>query len=186
MGLVTPTPLDGVYVFTPQCLGDERGWFVRTLDLDWCRQLGLEDSFVHHNQSRSSHGVLRGLHVRTGSGEVKLVRCARGAVVDHVVDTRPWSPTFRRSHRVVLDDERHHHLYLPKFVAHGFQVISREADVCYLHSRPYEADADISIAWNDPRLALEWPIEPPVLSARDASAPSLGSLSLETLFTPDG
>ena len=76
-------------------IADDRGWFSRTLDLAWLDDAGLETPFVHHNQSRSRRGVLRGLHVRGGQGEVKLVRCARGAIVDHVVDTRPWSPTFR-------------------------------------------------------------------------------------------
>ena len=129
--MLSDTPLDGVFVFTPQRIGDERGWFARTLDLAWCREHGLEDAFVHHNQSRSAKGVLRGLHVRTGESEVKLVRCARGRAVEHIVDTRPWSPTFRQSHRVVLDDESLLHVYLPPFVAHGFQVVSAEADISF-------------------------------------------------------
>jgi dTDP-4-dehydrorhamnose 3,5-epimerase len=182
VGRVTTTPLDGVYVFKPERIADERGWFARTLDLDWCREHGLHDLFVHHNQSRSVRGVLRGLHVRTGAGEVKLTRCARGAVVEQIVDTRPWSPTFLRLHSVVLDDEALLHVYLPPFVAHGFQVLSPEADVCYLHSRPYEAGADLSIAWDDPELALDWPILPPILSARDAAAPRLSELDLESMF----
>jgi dTDP-4-dehydrorhamnose 3,5-epimerase len=182
VGQLTDTPLDGVYVITPERIADERGWFVRTLDLAWCRQHELEDSFVQHNQSRSSHGVLRGLHVRTGAGEVKLVRCARGSVVDHIVDVRPWSTTFGQSHRVVLDDEDLLHVYLPRFVAHGFQVVSDEADICYLHSRPYEPGSDISIAWDDPALGLEWPITPPRLSPRDAVAPHLNQLDLESMF----
>lgn len=175
------TSIDGVLIFSPTRIADDRGWFVRTLDVEWCRRVGIEDRYVHHNQSRSSRGVLRGLHVRAGRGEAKMVRCARGAIVDHVVDLRPRSRTFLRTQRFELDDDRCDHLYLPPFVAHGFQVTSSEADVCYLHSEPYEAGADLAIAWNDPQLALEWPIMPPVVSDRDATAPRLAELDL-TLF----
>jgi dTDP-4-dehydrorhamnose 3,5-epimerase len=183
-GVMRATSIDGVFVMAPQLVFDERGWFTRTLDLDWCRRAGLESEFVQHNQSRSHHAVLRGLHVRGGRGEAKLVRCARGAVVDFVVDTRPWSPTFRRVERFELDDVDHHHLFLPAFVAHGFQVVSREADVCYLHSRSYEPGAELAVAWNDPSLDLRWPIEPPILSARDAAAPTLGEIDLAAAFEP--
>ena len=179
---VAPTAIDGVYLLTPTPVGDERGWFSRTFDVAWCAAAGLETSFVQHNQSRSSRGVLRGLHVRGGEGETKLVRCARGAIVDFVVDVRPWSPTFRRSLRVVLDDVDLRQLYLPPFVAHGFQVVSDEADICYLHSRPYEPGADVSISWNDPTLDLDWPLADPVLSPKDAAAPMLGELDLGALF----
>lgn len=180
--MVRSTSIDGVYLMTPRAVPDDRGWFTRTLDLDWCRDAGLESSFVQHNQSRSHHGVLRGLHVRGGRGETKLVRCARGAVVDFVVDTRPWSPTFRRVERFDLDDVAHHHLYLAPFVAHGFQVVSDDADVCYLHSRSYEPGADLAIAWDDPTLALAWPIDPPIVSERDAGAPGLDEIDLDAAF----
>lgn len=179
---VHATSIDGVFVMTPTPVPDDRGWFTRTLDLDWCRAAGLEADFVQHNQSRSHHAVLRGLHVRGGRGETKLVRCARGAVVDYVVDTRPWSPTFRRVERFELDDVAHRHLFLSPFIAHGFQVVSDEADVCYLHSRPYEPGADLAIAWNDASLDLAWPIEPPIVSDRDAGAPALAELDLDTAF----
>jgi dTDP-4-dehydrorhamnose 3,5-epimerase len=181
-GVVHATSIDGVFVFTPRPVRDERGFFVRTLDLDWCREAGLETDFVQHNQSRSRRAVLRGLHVRGGRGETKLVRCARGSLVDHVIDTRPWSPTFRRVARFELDDVLHHHLYLAPFIAHGFQVVSDEADVCYLHSEPYEPESDLAFAWDDPSLELDWPIEPPVLSERDANAPRLDEVDLDAAF----
>ncbi|MET0459616.1 MAG: dTDP-4-dehydrorhamnose 3,5-epimerase family protein [Ilumatobacteraceae bacterium] len=180
---VITTSIDGVVVLAPTRHVDERGWFVRSLDIAWLGDLGLQTAFVHHNQSRSARGVLRGLHVRGGAGEVKTVRCARGAVVDHVVDTRPWSPTFGRSERFVLDDDSCHHLYLPRFVAHGFQVVSDDgADVCYLHSEPYEPGADLAIAFGDPELALDWPITPAITSDRDATAPRLAEIDLDDLF----
>jgi dTDP-4-dehydrorhamnose 3,5-epimerase len=189
---IEPTSIDGVGVVQLHPIEDERGFFVRTLDVGWFRELGwfrdhdgLTDhgSFVQHNQSRSVHGVLRGLHVRIGSGESKMIRCARGGVVDHVVDTRPWSPTFGRSERFVLDDITHRHLLLPPFVAHGFQVVSEVADISYLHSQPYVPDADIAIAWNDPVLGLEWPVMPPLVSARDQAAPPFGDVDFAALFT---
>jgi dTDP-4-dehydrorhamnose 3,5-epimerase len=181
-GVVHATPIEGVFVMTPRPIADERGWFTRTLDLAWCRSAGLHADFVQHNQSRSARGVLRGLHVRTGRGEAKLVRCARGAVVDHVVDTRPWSSTFGHVERYELDDVTHLHLYLSPFIAHGFQVTSDEADVCYLHSRPHEPESELAVAWNDPDLRLSWPISPPILSARDAAAPPLAEIDLDALF----
>ncbi|NNE11564.1 MAG: dTDP-4-dehydrorhamnose 3,5-epimerase family protein [Ilumatobacter sp.] len=171
-------------VISPTRIEDDRGWFARTLDVAWLESAGLESRFPHHNQSRSHHGVLRGLHVRAGAGEVKLVRCARGSIVDLVVDVRPWSPTFRSVERFDLDDVRLEQLYLPPFVAHGFQVVSDVADVCYLHGRPYEPGADLAISWADPTLGLEWPILPPTISGRDADAPELDALDLGALFEP--
>jgi len=181
-GEVRTTSIDGVFVLAPRVSHDDRGWFARTLNLEWCRDAGLETVFVQHNQSRSRRGVLRGLHVRGGAGEAKLVRCARGSVVDFAVDTRPWSSTFRRVERFILDDTEQHHLYLAPFVAHGFQVTSEEADICYLHSRPYDPDAELAIAWNDPSLAIAWEIEPPILSSRDANAPLMSGIDLGSAF----
>ena len=108
----------------------------------------------------------------------------RGSIVDHVVDTRPWSSTFRRVERFDLDDVELVQLYLPPFVAHGFQVVSDEADVCYLHSRPYEPGADLALAWDDPTLGIEWPIDPPVVSERDTGSPCLADVDLAALFEP--
>ena len=179
---VNATSIDGVVVLRPTPSIDDRGFFTRTLDVTWLDDAGVDPHFVQHNQSRSGHAVLRGLHVRAGHGETKLVRCAHGRIVDHVVDTRPWSSTFGRSERFVLDDVDHVHLVLPPFVAHGFQVVSDVADVCYLHSRPYAVGDDVAIAWNDPDLALVWPILPPVISDRDAGAPSLADTDLLALF----
>jgi dTDP-4-dehydrorhamnose 3,5-epimerase len=184
--VVQRTSIDGVMLVVPSPVVDDRGFFSRTLDLAWLEAAGLVTHFPHHNQSRSRRGVLRGLHVRRGSSEVKLVRCARGAIVDHVVDTRPWSPTFGRVERFTLDDVDLRQLYLPPCVAHGFQVVSDEADVCYLHSRPYEPGADVAFAWDDPTLGLEWPIDPPIVSARDTGSPRIATVDLDALFAgPD-
>jgi dTDP-4-dehydrorhamnose 3,5-epimerase len=183
-GDIAPTSIEGVFLMTPRVIPDERGWFARTFNVEWCRSVGIEVELVQHNQSRSHRGVLRGLHVRSGRGETKLVRCARGSVIDFVVDMRPWSATFRRVERFALDDEANRQLVLAPFVGHGFQVVSAEADVCYLHSRPYEPDAELVVAWDDASLGISWPISPPVLSSRDASAPCLDDLDLVAAFQP--
>lgn len=183
--VVRSTSIPGVALIAPTPIADERGFFSRTLDLAWLADAGMETHFVHHNQSRSRRGVLRGLHVRSGRSEVKLVRCARGTVVDHVVDTRPWSPTFRHVEQFVLDDVNMQQLYLPPFVAHGFQVTSAEADICYLHSRPYEPGADLALAWDDPTLGIAWPVLPPIVSARDTGNPRIDEVDLLASFERD-
>jgi dTDP-4-dehydrorhamnose 3,5-epimerase len=179
----TATAIDGVHVFSSPQHADERGWFCRTLDLAWLDELGLDSRFVQQNQSRSMHRVLRGIHVRGGAGEAKLVRCASGSIVDNVIDVRPWSPTYLRTAQFVLDDIGMQHLYLPPFVAHGFQVTSPQADVCYHHSRPYEAGADLSFAWDDPDIGFTWPLADPIVSARDAEAPRLRDVDLDAVFS---
>ncbi len=182
--IVRSTSIDGVLVCEPTVHTDVRGFFTRTFDLDSFREAGLECRFVQHNQSRSRRGVLRGLHVRGSAGESKLVRCATGCVIDFVVDTRPWSSSFGRSERFVLDDADHRHLYLPPFVAHGFQVVSESADVCYMHSASYVAGEDIAIAWDDPTLVLDWPILPPLLSDRDTAALPMAEIDFDAAFRP--
>ena len=122
------------------------------------------------------------LHVRGGAGETKCVRCARGRSSTTSSTRGRGRRPFVRVERFELDDVAHQHLYLAPFIAHGFQVVSDEADVCYLHSRPYEPDADLAVAWNDPSLSLAWPIAPPVLSGRDASAPTLAEIDLDAAF----
>ncbi len=161
--------IGGVWLIEPDVHVDHRGWFARTFDLDTYADLGLVTDFVQHNQSRSGKGVLRGLHVRIGAGETKVVRCSRGAVFEAVIDVRP-GPAFGRIELLTLDDVGMAQLYLPPGVAHGFQVLSDEADICYLHSARYQPDEDITVRWDDPALAIPWPIDPPVLSPRDADA----------------
>ena len=170
---INTTELPGLLVLTPVAHQDERGFFVRTLDVHLLAQAGVRTSFVQHNQSRSGRGTLRGLHLRAGPGESKLVRCARGSVHDVVVDLRPWSPTFRRVLTFVLDDVDHRQLLIPPGVAHGFQVLSEVADLCYAHDEYYEQGADVAVAWDDVDLAVPWPAPPLRLSDRDASAPPL-------------
>ena len=169
--------LPGVRVIEPQPVGDERGFFVRTLDFDALREAGVEPTdFVQQNQSRSRRYVLRGLHLRAAPGEAKLVRCARGRIFDVVVDLRPWSPAFGSWESFVLDDKQHRQVYVPRGFGHGFQVLSEVADVCYHHDARYDASAEASVACDDPTIGITWPHRPSTLSDRDRTAPRLEKL----------
>lgn len=171
-----PGDLPGVLVLEPEPRHDDRGFFVRTLDLDVLAEAGAAGRFVQENQSRSRHATLRGLHLRAAPGEAKLVRCARGRIYDVVVDLRPSSAAFGRWQSFVLDDVDHRHVYVPRGFGHGFQVLSDVADVCYHHDAVYDPAAEAAVAWDDPDLAVAWPLPPQHLSARDVSAPRLDEL----------
>lgn len=154
---------------------DERGLFTRTFDaavFDAHFGAGRSATFVQDSQSRSVQGVLRGMHGRSGLGEAKLVRCARGAVYDVLVDIRRESPTFGRQEAFLLDDSTFRHLYVPPGILHGFQALTPEADVCYRIDRPHNPDEDLSVNPFDPDLAIAWPQPVTHISARDAGAGS--------------
>lgn len=133
-------------------------------------------SFVQENQSRSRRGTLRGLHMSKHLSESKLARCARGTIFEVVVDLRPWSSTFGRWEQFWLDDETHRQVFVPPGCAHGFQVVSDSADVCYKHDAYYAPELEGALAWDDPELALPWPLRDPILSERDRQAPSLAEI----------
>lgn len=162
-------------VLVPEPFHDDRGLFTRTFDADefdgWAGA-GTSARFVQDSQSRSRRGVIRGMHGRRGRGEAKLVRCARGAVHDVLVDIRPDSPTFGRHEAFRLDDEEFRHLYVPPGFLHGFQALTDEADVCYRIDRPHDPAEDVGVAHDDPDLAIDWPHPVGVVSARDAAAGS--------------
>ncbi|MGO1049244.1 dTDP-4-dehydrorhamnose 3,5-epimerase family protein [Crossiella sp. CA198] len=165
------TGLADVLLFVPAPHHDDRGLFTRTFDADLAAAHGLDpDSFRQDSQSRSRAGVLRGLHGRIGRGEAKLVRCARGAVHDVLVDIRPGSPTFGRHQAFRLDDETFAHLYVPPGFLHGFQVLSETADVCYRIDRPHDPAEDVAVRYDDPDLAIPWPHPVELISPRDAAA----------------
>jgi len=167
----------GLLVIRPQPRGDERGWFMRSYSVAEFAAAGIDHaSLVEENHSRSRRGVLRGLHTRSERREAKLVRVVRGRVFDVVADLRPGSPTFLQWRGFVLDDEDHVQIRIPAGCAHGFQVLSDEADVCYKVDAPYDPDHDVNVAWNDPDLAVTWPLPDPILSERDRHAPKLAEL----------
>ncbi|MFB1295914.1 dTDP-4-dehydrorhamnose 3,5-epimerase family protein [Mycobacterium sp. pW049] len=176
---IEPSQLSGVITFVPQPHHDDRGLFTRTFDAqifdEWAGSTTAA-TFVQDSQSRSLRGVIRGLHGRSGAGEAKLVRCARGAVHDVLVDARPQSPTFGRHEVFLLDDIEFRHLYVPPGMLHGFQALSDIADVCYRIDRPHDPTEDLAVAHDDPDLGIAWPLPPTLLSPRDAAAGSWAEL----------
>lgn len=176
--------LPGVLLIIPVVHGDERGFFHETLRRDQLAGTPLADvDFPQENHSRSSKGVLRGMHFQVGDGIGKLVRCARGAIFDVVVDLRRGSPTHGQWEGFELDDRSLHQLWVPVGFAHGFYVRSELADVMYKQTGYYDPALERAIAWNDPDVGIEWPLDgEPVVSAKDAAAPRLRELADELQF----
>jgi dTDP-4-dehydrorhamnose 3,5-epimerase len=167
------TRLEGLVLLEPAVHGDARGFFVETFRADVAAAHGIPLEFVQDNHSRSRRGTLRGIHFQTHPGQGKLVRVARGSVWDVVVDLRRDSPTFGQWEGHVLDDERHRQLFVPAGFGHGFAVLSDVADASYLLSSTYDPATESGIAWDDPDVGVEWPVEEPLLSERDKAAPRL-------------
>lgn len=164
----------GALLFRPQPHVDERGFFSRTFDADVTRAAGIDPAgFAQDSLSRSVRGVIRGLHIRRGEGESKLVRCSYGAIFDVVVDLRPDSPTYGNWESFELRDDEQITLYVPAGCAHGFQALTDPADVSYRIDRPHDPTEDVSIAFDDPELGIPWPLPVTTVSRRDKSAPSL-------------
>jgi dTDP-4-dehydrorhamnose 3,5-epimerase len=174
---VSPVPrIVGAMQFRPVPHRDERGFFCRTFDADVVRAAGLDPAaFVQHSLSRSVRGVVRGLHVRRGNGEAKLVRCSYGAIFDVIVDLRPASPTYRNWESFELRDDEQVTLYVPAGCAHGFQALTDPADVSYRINRTHDPSEDVSIAFDDPELAIPWPLPVTARSQRDRQAPLLAA-----------
>jgi dTDP-4-dehydrorhamnose 3,5-epimerase len=174
-----PVPaIAGGYLFEPTPFTDERGFFCRTFDRDVLHAAGVDPgAFVQDSVSRSFKGVLRGLHLRSGAGESKLVRCSYGEVFDVVVDLRPDSPTYRNQEHFRLSGETQVSVYVPAGCAHGFQALSDVADVSYRIDRAHDPAEDVAIAFDDPELAIPWPLPVTMMSARDTHAASLADAS---------
>jgi dTDP-4-dehydrorhamnose 3,5-epimerase len=174
--IVTPTALPEVLLVQPDVHADQRGFFVEVWQAERYRAAGIPGPFVQDNHSRSSRHTLRGLHYQVGRPQGKLVRVAGGSVFDVAVDLRRSSPSFGRWVGTLLDDENQHQLWIPPGFAHGFYLLSEHADVIYKCTEPYIAAGDRAVRWNDPELAIDWPLADggfPTLSAKDASAPPL-------------
>lgn len=172
---VRPVPrIVGALLFMPTPHADERGFFCRTFDAEVARAAGIDPAaFAQDSLSRSARGVVRGLHVRRGEGEAKLVRCSYGTVFDVIVDLRPGSPTYRNWESFELQGSTQMSLYVPAGCAHGFQALTDPADVSYRIDRPYDPAEDVSIAFDDPELAIPWPLPVTTRSQRDQQASSL-------------
>jgi len=161
-------------LFEPTPHVDERGFFCRTFDVDVARAARIDPAaFVQDSISRSSRGVVRGLHTRRGKGEAKLVRCSYGAVFDVVIDLRPASPTYRNWESFELRGDEQVSLYIPAGCAHGFQALTDVADVSYRIDRAHDPAEDVAIAFDDAELAIPWPLPVAAISARDRAAPPL-------------
>lgn len=174
---LTPTALPGVVVIEPTVFGDHRGFFVETYREDeYQRLLGSEVRFVQDNHSRSSRGVLRGLHFQTRRPQGKLLRVAKGRIFDVALDIDPASDTFGRWFGAELSGEDHKQIYIPPGYAHGFQVLSESADVLYKCTDYYDPDGESGVIWNDPDAAIEWPLEHPTVSDKDRGLSTLAAL----------
>ncbi|HSI80611.1 MAG TPA: dTDP-4-dehydrorhamnose 3,5-epimerase [Solirubrobacterales bacterium] len=171
------TGIDGLVLIEPEVHRDERGFLVETYRADTWRALGVDAEFVQDNHSRSAAGTLRGLHFQLRPGQSKLVRCARGRIWDVAVDLRRDSPTYGRWEGHELDDGFHRQLFIPVGFAHGFCVLSDEADVAYRLSSRFDPATEAGIAWNDPEIGIEWPVAEPRLSERDRGAPRLAEIA---------
>jgi len=171
------TRLDGLILLEPAVHGDARGFLAETFRQDALAHHGVEVAFVQDNHSRSSRGTLRGMHFQTRPGQAKLVRCARGGILDVVVDLRRGSPTFGEWEGVELDDERMRQLFLPVGFAHGFCVLSEVADVVYKLSSYYDPSTESGIAYDDPDVGIAWPDLELLVSDRDAGAHRLADIA---------
>ena len=177
------TRLDGPVLIQPRVLPDSRGFFHETYRRDALEELGIGADFVQDNHSRSTRGVVRGMHFQIGSGQAKLIRCARGSIVDAIVDIRRGSPTFGEWEAFELDDVGLRQLFVPVGFAHGFCVTSDVADVVYKCSAYYDDELERGIAYDDPAVGIEWPADLELHpSERDKTAPALADVQDELPF----
>jgi dTDP-4-dehydrorhamnose 3,5-epimerase len=169
--------LSGVLLIEPDVYNDERGFFLETWHQSRYRDNHFPDvAFVQDNHSRSARGVLRGLHFQKDFPQGKLVQVCRGRVFDVAVDIRIGSPEFGRWVGHELSDDNHHQLWIPPGFAHGFCTLSDSADLMYKCTDIYRADDDFGITWDDPRIAVQWPISDPLLSDKDKELPTLSDV----------
>jgi len=175
---VTKTPIDGVLILEPKVFGDARGFFFESFNArDFEQATGLKETFVQDNHSKSAKGVLRGLHYQLKHAQGKLVRVVQGAVFDVAVDIRKNSPTFGLSFGLELSAANNKQLWIPAGLAHGFLVTSDTAEFLYKTTDYYHPEFERSLLWCDVAIGINWPLDmldaPPLLSAKDASAPTL-------------
>jgi dTDP-4-dehydrorhamnose 3,5-epimerase len=164
------TPLQDVFLLEPSVFGDQRGFFLETWNIETFSQAGFDLKFVQDNHSRSAQGILRGLHYQTDHTQGKLVRVTSGEVFDVAVDLRRSSPTLGQWYGVTLSAENHRMLWVPPGFAHGFYVTSDYADFLYKCTDIYHPASELTLAWNDPTVGIEWSVpegEEPQLSAKD-------------------
>lgn len=183
---IRPLALDGVIEIVPRKFGDARGFFSETFSKQGFREAGIDIDWVQDNQSLSAEqGVLRGLHFQVAPfAQDKLIRVLRGSIFDVAVDIRSGSPTYGKWVSCVLSAGSWNQLLVPRGFAHGFLTLEPDVEVFYKVSAPYAPDCDRAIRWDDPALAIDWPLRgrTPVLSAKDAAAPSLAKIAEQIHF----
>ena len=170
---LTKTKLDGVYIVEPQVFGDERGWFMETYSRIKTPEITCD--FVQDNQSYSKgKGILRGIHFQNGEhAQAKLVRCVRGAVLDVAVDLRKGSSTYKQWVAVELSEENKKQFFIPRGFGHGFLTLTDDVEFVYKTDNYYNYESDRSILWSDPEINVDWNVENPMISDKDAKAPLL-------------
>ena len=173
---VVPTDLPGVVVIEPEVHADGRGFFLETYHAERYERHGIRGPFVQDNHSRSTAGTVRGLHLQLRRPQGKLIRVIEGEVYDVAVDVRRGSPSFGRWVAVTLTSDNFRQCYVPPGFAHGFCVVSPIAQVEYKCTDLYDRASEIGLAWNDPALAIPWPVREPILSRRDSRHPTLAQL----------
>jgi len=178
---IIETSLPGVLVVKPRVFGDARGFFMETYRENVLAAGGITERFVQDNHSRSSRGVLRGLHYQLRRPQAKLCRVTQGEVLDIAVDIRVGSPTFGKWVSVLLSGENHVQIYIPKGFAHGFSVLSETADFLYKCSDYYDASDDRGVLWNDPEIGIDWQTPSPILSDKDKRYLPLAQIARDEL-----
>lgn len=184
----TDTSIEGVYVIEPTVFGDNRGYFMETYSTVEFEDIGITNNFVQDNQSKSRKGVLRGLHFQKENTQAKLVRCIKGEVFDVAVDLRPGSKTYGQWEGVILSEENKKMFFVPKGFAHGFLVLTEEAEFTYKCDDLYNPTAEGGLKWDDPDVGIEWPLgdmkkEDLLTSEKDGKWPSLKELKETDLFS---
>ncbi len=176
--MFTETEIEGLIIFEPKIWGDDRGYFFESYNYDVFRKAGINSIFVQDNQSRSTRGVLRGLHYQRGAyAQAKLVRCIEGEVIDVVVDIREGSPTYGQSMSILLSAENKKQLYIPRGFAHGFLVLSETAEFFYKCDNFYSKESEGGVLFNDPALNIDWQFDlsQAILSEKDKVNPTFGN-----------
>jgi len=170
---IEKTEIPGVLILTPKVFGDERGFFLESYNREAFQRAGIESEFVQDNHSRSNGCVVRGLHYQKKFPQGKLIRAIQGDVLDVIVDIRKGSPAFSRWISILISAENKKQVWIPGGLAHGFSVLSETAEFCYKVTDYYHPEDEAGICWNDPQLDIDWQVQNPLLSEKDASLPLL-------------
>jgi dTDP-4-dehydrorhamnose 3,5-epimerase len=178
---IKTTPLNGLLIIQPDTFIDERGFFLETYQFSRYAEIGIVDKFVQDNQSRSSKGVLRGLHFQSSKPQSQLVTLIRGRIFDVCVDLRSDSNTFGEWFGIELSDDGPRQLYMSPGFAHGFCVLSSWADLHYKVTEEYDSQDEFGVHWNDPDIAIKWPIKDPIVGIRDNKYTNLRDLPISKL-----